>query len=112
MTLLRPPAEPGTIVLSLEGPIDRAGIPELCTRVSVHLESGDVELVICDVAAIAHPDAATVDALAQLQLTARRLGRRIRLRHACGELRDLLDLMGLEDVLPVRADAGLAEPGA
>jgi ABC-type transporter Mla MlaB component len=112
MTLPPPPAEPGSIVIALQGSIDRAGIPELCTRVRVHLESGDVELVICDVAAIAHPDAATVDALARLQLTARRLGRRVRLRHACGELRDLLDLMGLEEVLPVRADAGSTEPGA
>jgi ABC-type transporter Mla MlaB component len=112
MTLSRPPAEPGTVIIVLQGPIDRAGIRELCTRVRIHLESGDVELVICDVAAIVRPDAATVDALARLQLTAGRLGRRIRLRHACGELRDLLGLMGLDEVLPVPAEAGPAEPGA
>jgi hypothetical protein len=37
--------------------------------------------------------------LARLQLTGRRLGRQVRLRHACGELQDLLALMGLRDVL-------------
>lgn len=42
------------------------------------------------VTSIVDPDAVTVDALARLQLPARWLGRRMRLRHARGELRDLL----------------------
>jgi hypothetical protein len=53
----------------------------------------------CDVRA-AVPDAATVDALARLQLAARRHGCELSLRHATPELRALIALMGLEDVLP------------
>jgi anti-anti-sigma factor len=102
--------EPGTIVLSLAGPIDRVHIRELCTRVRIYLESADAELVICDLAAVAHPDAVTVEVLARLQLTARRLGGRVGLRHACRELRDLLDLMGLGEVLPVRPEADPVDP--
>jgi anti-anti-sigma regulatory factor len=106
----RPPPEPSTIVLVLCGRIARADMPALCERVRVLLEDSDAELVVCDVGALVAPDAVTVDALARLQLTARRLGRRIRLRHARGELRDLLVLMGLSEVLPLGATSGL-QPG-
>jgi ABC-type transporter Mla MlaB component len=51
-----------------------------------------------DVSAFA-PDALTIDALARLQLSARRHGRRLRLYHASEELRDLIDLVGLSEVL-------------
>jgi hypothetical protein len=47
------------------------------------------------------PDAAAIDTLARLQLTARRLGLEIRLRHASSELQDLLAFAGLRDVLPL-----------
>jgi hypothetical protein len=56
--------------------------------------------IICDVGALA-PDAATIDALARLQLAARRLGLEIRLRHASSELRGLLVFVGLSEVLRV-----------
>ena len=56
--------------------------------------------IVCDVGALA-PDAAAVDALARLQLTARRLGCEIRLRDASVDLQDLLDFVGLRDVLRV-----------
>jgi ABC-type transporter Mla MlaB component len=49
-------------------------------------------------------DAATVDALARLQLAARRQGRSITLLGASEELRALIAFMGLQEVLP-------AEPG-
>jgi hypothetical protein len=58
--------------------------------------------IVCDVGALA-PDAGAVDALARLQLTARRLGLEIRLRHASGELQELLAFVGLRDVLRVEA---------
>jgi hypothetical protein len=45
-------------------------------------------------------DAVTVDALARLQLAARRHGCRVRLRRASRELGELVAFMGLEDVLP------------
>jgi ABC-type transporter Mla MlaB component len=64
------------------------------------LECGG-DVVRCDVAAVVHPDIVLIDALARLQLTARRFGCQVRLRHACGELRDLLALMGLTEVVPL-----------
>jgi ABC-type transporter Mla MlaB component len=70
--------------------------------------AGAPVVVTCDVAALSHPDAASVEALARLQLLARRSGCRVRLRDACVELRDLLELMGLSEVLPCSSDL---EPG-
>ena len=55
----------------------------------------------CDVSALVDPDAGTIDTLARLKLTARRWGLELRLRDASGELRELLDFVGLTDVLPV-----------
>lgn len=104
---LRPPPGPGTRVLALGGSIARSDIPALCERVHVLLEGSEADLVLCDVGALVHPDATTVDALARLQLTARRLGRRVRLRDACGELQDLLAFVGLGEVLPLGAASGL-----
>ncbi len=95
----RPHPERGTIVLVIEGRIARSGIPGLCERVRDVLEGCGEELVVCDVGGILDPDVATVDALARVQLTARRMGRRIRLLHACWELTDLVDLMGLAGVV-------------
>jgi len=63
--------------------------------------------IVCDVGALA-PDAVAVDALARLQLTARRLGLEIRLRDASSELQDLLAFVGLRNVLRVEA-GGQAE---
>jgi ABC-type transporter Mla MlaB component len=97
---LRPPTEPNTIVLIIRGPIARADIARLCACVDVLLEGCDADLVVCDVSALVDPDCVTIDALARLQLTAGRRGRQIRFRHACGQLQDLLALMGLSDVVP------------
>jgi hypothetical protein len=47
------------------------------------------------------PDLALVDWLARLQLDARRRGGRLRLRNVTDELRGLLELVGLADVLAV-----------
>ena len=47
------------------------------------------------------PDLSAVDALARLQLAARRLGCSIRLRDTCAELAELLDLVGLSECLQV-----------
>jgi hypothetical protein len=58
--------------------------------------------IVCDVAALA-PDAAAIDALARLQLAARRLGLEIRLRHASSDLLGLLAFVGLSEVLRVEA---------
>jgi len=100
---LRPPADLPSpeIELGMSGRIERAEIPGLCERVQVLLTLQAVDRLVCDVGAIVAPDAVTVDALARLQLTARRLGREVRIRHASGELKQLLALMGLSDVVPL-----------
>jgi ABC-type transporter Mla MlaB component len=91
------------------GPVTREGIPELCDRAASWLEGCDADPVVCDIVALVDPDAVTVEALARLQLTARRLGKRIRFRNACGEVHQLVTMMGLEDVLPLWASP--LEPG-
>jgi ABC-type transporter Mla MlaB component len=103
--------EPGTSVLVLTGPITRADFPALCKRAREVLQGKDCDPVVCDVGALADPDAVTVDALTRLQLTARRVGRRVQLRHACVELQDLLAFMGLDDVLPCGAASGVEPRG-
>ena len=87
------------IVVVLGGPIAPADVPALWERLRGLVVGSEADFVLCDVAALVAPDAVTVDALARLQLTARRSGCRVRLRHPCGELQDLLGLMGLSDVL-------------
>jgi ABC-type transporter Mla MlaB component len=99
----RSPSGPGSIDLILVGPIAYADIPALCARAGTLLKSGDADRLICDVAAVADPDAVTIEALARLQLTARRLGSQVRLRNVSGELQELLDFVGLNGVLPLSA---------
>jgi hypothetical protein len=55
-------------------------------------------------------DAATLDALARLQLTACRCGFELRLRGTSTELRELIEFAGLDEALPEDAPLGL-EPG-
>jgi len=95
----RPPAEPIAFVLVLDGPIDRADAPPLCEQIAAALAWRRVAWIVCDVGAVTCPDAGTVDALARMALTARRLGSRVVLRQACCELKQLLTLVGLADVL-------------
>ncbi|MDQ3916536.1 MAG: STAS domain-containing protein [Actinomycetota bacterium] len=93
----------------VSGRIEPLDIPGLCRGVLDALEEGSSKIVVCDVSGIA-PDAVAVDALARLQLTVRRRGGEVRLRGASGELRELLDLAGLCDVLPPESALAL-EPG-
>jgi ABC-type transporter Mla MlaB component len=89
-----------TITFSVWGPIERADLPGLSDRVcGVLAGSRQASAVFCDVAGVPS-DAITVEALARLQLAAKRNGCRIRLRNAPPELLDLVALMGLSDVLP------------
>jgi ABC-type transporter Mla MlaB component len=90
---------PKTIGFAVRGPIAPADLPGLCERVCALLQENTSEVVLCDVHGV-EPDAVTVDALARLQLGARRSGCRVRLCRASPELRELVAFMGLEDVLP------------
>jgi ABC-type transporter Mla MlaB component len=90
---------PETVAFAVGGPIDRADLPGLCARVCELLAASGAGFAVCDVRGV-KADAVAVDALARLQLAARRYGCRIRLRNASDELRELVVFMGLEDVLP------------
>lgn len=88
-----------TIEFAVRGPIARGDLPGLCARVGRLLEAGRADVAYCAVDGVP-ADAVTVDALARLQLAARRHRCRVRLRSASTELLALVDLMGLADVLP------------
>jgi ABC-type transporter Mla MlaB component len=89
---------PHTIAFAVRGPIARADLPALSGRICALLAESGAELALCDVNEAA-TDAVTVDALARLQLEARRAGCQVRLSGASRELRELVAFMGLEDVL-------------
>jgi anti-anti-sigma regulatory factor len=79
----------------------RADVPVLAERLAAIVRDTPADVVICDVRAIVRPDAGTIDVLARLRLTARRLGCDMRLYGVHPRLRDLLLLTGLSEVLPV-----------
>jgi ABC-type transporter Mla MlaB component len=99
-----PAPGPSTIVFAIGGSLARADLPALCERARVLLEASAAEVVLCDVRALVDADAVAIDALARLQLTARRLGSRVRVCHASDELCELLALTGLVDVCGLRLE--------
>jgi ABC-type transporter Mla MlaB component len=92
---------PSTVAFAIRGPIARADLTGLSNRVCTLLSESGAVVVLCDVHGV-QPDCVTVDALARLQLAARRYGCRVRLPHASDELLELVAFMGLADVLPDR----------
>jgi ABC-type transporter Mla MlaB component len=85
------------VAFAIRGPIARADLPGLCDRVCAIL-AGHSGLVGCDVAGVP-ADAVTVDALARLQRGARSHDCRVVLCNASAELVQLIELMGLSNVL-------------
>ncbi|OII65914.1 hypothetical protein BJP40_15160 [Streptomyces sp. CC53] len=103
------------LVLELIGPLEPPDVPRLCAGLAEQLGAratppeGDV---VVDASGLGHPTFAAVDALARMQLTARRLGRRLTVEGAGPELRALLDLAGLADeAIPLTPPADPAAPG-
>lgn len=89
------------VAFEIRGPIARDDLPALCERVCAILGGSGVGIAICEVDGV-ECDAVTVDALARLQLAARRTGCQVRLHGASHELLELVAFMGLTDVLPDR----------
>jgi ABC-type transporter Mla MlaB component len=85
--------------LTIRGPICRADLPDLTTRVCAFFAMHAGATVRCDVSGVG-ADAVTVDALARLQWVARRSGCVVVLANAGEELLALVELMGLTEVLP------------
>jgi ABC-type transporter Mla MlaB component len=88
-----------TLVFVVRGPITRADLPGLAERFQRALSASETNAVICDVGRLIHLESETVDALCRLQLIARRTGARVAVRHASPELRELLQFVGLDDVV-------------
>ncbi len=72
--------------------------PTLTAELGILVSAG-ATLVVCDVGALAPADLGAVDALARLQLAARRLGCGLRLMRVSSELQQLLGCVGLADVV-------------
>ena len=68
-------------------------------------------IVVVDGASFARADLATVNALARMQLAARRLGWTLRLRNPTPELSALLTFVGLADLFGLCVDAGRQAEG-
>jgi ABC-type transporter Mla MlaB component len=89
----------GHVTFAVHGPIERSDLPGLCDRVCALFARTAPTDALCDVRDVP-ADAVTVDALARLQLAARRCGCTVHLRNASGDLLELVAFMGLENVLP------------
>ena len=89
---------PNYVDFAIWGPIARDDLPGLCDRVCDLLAEAGTDTVLCDVRGVA-TDVVTVDALARLQLAARRRGCQVVLQQASDDLRRLVHFMGLADVL-------------
>jgi len=87
-----------TVAFTITGPIARSDLPGLSDRICALLEGSAARVALCDVTGV-DPDAVTVDALARLQVAAKRRGCRVHLRNASGELLELVAFMGLDSVL-------------
>src|SRR5688500_4644789 len=107
MRALRPMPNRSELVVEIAGPIDRADIPALCERLRQTLHEYPVDLVVCDVGGLRDPDCVAVDALARLQLTARRSGSRVRLRSVSTERGALLRFVGLRESLSPSETSGV-----
>lgn len=94
-----PTPERNVITFAITGPIAPTDLAGLCRRVCALLDRSDAAAAVCDVRGVP-ADAVTVDALARLQLAARRRRCQVRLRGGSAELRELVAFMGLRDVLP------------
>lgn len=94
--------EPRPIVFAVADRVERHDIPACCARFRALLNNqADDGDVVIDVEGLDRVDVAAVDLLARLKLIAWRRGRLLRIQSASPELRELLALTGLSEVVPV-----------
>jgi len=86
------------VAVTIRGPLQRSDLPGLYARVCALFTANRGATLVCDVTGVAI-DAVAVEALARLQLGARRNGCTVRLLSAPRELIDLVSFMGLRDVI-------------
>ena len=98
--------EDGSIVIPLRQPSKPSDVVPACEEVCRRLEQTAADRLVCDVGGIEAADAMTLDLLARIQLRARRLGRIGLVSGAGPQLRELIALTGLDEVLRV-AESGV-----
>jgi hypothetical protein len=76
-----------------------ADVAALCEQVRALAHGCQADRVICDLGALTDADLGTIDTLARVQLTSRRLGCQVSVRNAPPGLGDLLLLAGLGQVV-------------
>ncbi|MFF6773759.1 STAS domain-containing protein [Streptomyces sp. NPDC012637] len=81
--------------LRLSGPPAPIDVGRLCAL----LDAAEPTVVVCEIGGLEPAGLAGVDALARLRLTARRRGHRLVFTGAGPELREMLDLFGLGELL-------------
>ena len=91
-------AQSRTVSAQIRGPLERGDLPGLYARICAQLAAVHGGTLVCDVAPVA-VDAVAVEALARLQLGARRHGCGVLIANASAELGALIRLFGLETVL-------------
>ncbi len=72
----------GETVVVLASTVAREDVPVLCASLLSRLGGARPGVVVYDVRELLEPDVVAVDALARLQVTARRAGATVVLRHA------------------------------
>ncbi|CAM5265416.1 STAS domain-containing protein OS=Streptomyces alboniger OX=132473 GN=CP975_21940 PE=4 SV=1 [Streptomyces alboniger] len=91
-------AETEAHLIRIAGPLRTEDVPRLCEQVAAARHGPGTD-VICDVTAMTTSDLSAVEAIARMQLAARRAGRRVRLRNPAPALLALLGLVGLTELL-------------
>ena len=86
------------VEVTVRGPLQRSDVHGLYARVCALFTANPGATLVCDVGEVAI-DAVAVEALARLQLGARRNGCSVRLVSAPRALSDLVSFMGLQDVI-------------
>ena len=89
---------PGEVTFVVGGPIRRCDLAGLCARFGRVLARAEPEVAICELRGV-QADAVTLDGLARLRLIARRRGSRMLVRGGSADLRELVALAGLCEVL-------------
>jgi anti-anti-sigma regulatory factor len=98
---MREGRRPAIRVVNIGAPRGAADLSLLGDRLRALAPADDAVRFVCDVGGLSDLDDATLDGLARLQLTAKRLGCDLRLENASDELRVQLALVGICDVVGV-----------
>jgi anti-anti-sigma regulatory factor len=100
MTVLHRRTEPNALVLVLGGRVRPEDVQEVVATAAQMMRDDDSARVVLDLALLQSRGLSAVDAVVQIQLAARRRGRRVWVRNAAPEMQRLLAFVGLGDLLP------------